>query len=396
MLGNLQSVSRSPSRSCLRYDPMASIRERKRKDGSVYWSVLYVLNSKQTSSSFNDLSEALRFQQLANRTSPGKALEVWATQASAADQFSVASWCTHYIDHLTGVNEATRGRYRQFVANDIAPSKIGSLPLTTLTNADVAKWLIGLTGAAKTAANKHGFLAGALNSAARARYISANPCDGNRLRRDEPTEMVFLTYAEFAILLAAVTKPWRPLVEFLAATGCRWGEASALRPSDINLAEGTVDVRRAWRYVSGDGYHLGPPKTKRSIRTIDVAADTLGKLDLSGEWVFTNSGQGRRGDTAPVRAHNFNPNVWTPALVRAREAGLAKKPRVHDLRHTNASWLIQAGVPLTVVQRHLGHESIQTTSDRYGHLDRESSRVVADVVGKALNPKMAGTTRKSA
>ena len=375
---------------------MASLRERERKDGSIYWSVLYVLNGKQSSSSFNDHSEALRFQELAHRTSPAKAVEVWATQAPAADEFTVASWCTHHIDHLTGVNEATRGRYRQYVANDIARSKIGSLPVTALTNADVAQWLNGLSGAAKTAANKHGFLAGALNSAVRAKHISANPCDGNRLRRDEPTEMVFLTHAEFAILLDAVTEPWRPLVEFLAATGCRWGEASALRPSDINLAEGTVDIRRAWRYVSGEGYHLGPPKTKRSIRTIDVAVDTLDKLDLSGEWVFTNSGRGRHGDTGPVRAHNFNPNVWAPAVVRSREAGLAKKPRVHDLRHTNASWLIQAGVPLTVVQRHLGHESIQTTSDRYGHLDRKSSRVVADVVGEALKPKIAGTKRKSA
>ncbi len=375
---------------------MASLRERERKDGSVYWSVLYVLNGRQTSSSFNDRSEALRFQELANRTSPARAVEVWASQASDTDEFTVASWCTHHIDHLTGVNEATRMRYRQYVANDIALSKIGSLPLTALTNADVAKWLNGLTGAAKTIANKHGFLAGALNSAVRARHISANPCDGNRLRRDEPTEMVFLTHAEFAILLDAVTEPWRPLVEFLAATGCRWGEASALRPGDINLAEGTVDIRRAWRYVSGEGYHLGPPKTKRSIRTVDVAADTLGKLDLSAEWVFTNSGRGRRGDTGPVRAHNFNPNVWAPALVRGRAAGLAKKPRVHDLRHTNASWLIQAGVPLTVVQRHLGHESIQTTSDRYGHLDRKSSRVVADVVGNALRSTKAGTKRKSA
>jgi hypothetical protein len=49
-----------------------------------------------------------------------------------------------------------------------------------------------LTGSAKTAANKHGFLAGALNAAVRARHISANPCDGNRLRRDETDEMVFL------------------------------------------------------------------------------------------------------------------------------------------------------------------------------------------------------------
>jgi integrase len=115
-----------------------------------------------------------------------------------------------------------------------------------------------------------------------------------------------------------------------------------------------------------------------------VAPVTLSKLDLSGDWVFTNSGRGRRGNTGPVRIHNFNPNVWRPAVVRAREAGLVKQPRLHDLRHTNASWLIQAGVPLPVIQRHLGHESIQTTVDRYGHVDRALSRVVADVVGRAL------------
>jgi integrase len=363
---------------------MASLRIRQRRDGSTYTSVLYVLNGKQTSSSFNDHAEAVRFQELANKTCPAKALEVWATTTPSADGFTVASWCTHHVDHLTGVNEATRIRYRRYIAKDIAPSKIGPLPLAALTNADTAQWLNSLTGSAKTAANKHGFAAGALNAAVRAGHISANPCDGNRLRRDEPAEMVFLTHEEFAILHDAVTEPWQPLVEFLVASGARWGEATALRPGDINLAEGTVDIRRAWRYVSGEGHELGPPKTRRSIRTMDVAPSVLAKLDLSGEWVFTNSGRGGRGDDGAVRGPNFNSNVWTPALVRAQAAGLPKKPRVHDLRHTNASWLIQAGVPLTVIQRHLGHESIQTTSDRYGHLDRRSSRVVADVVGMAL------------
>jgi integrase len=355
-----------------------------------------MLNGKQSSSSFNDHGEAVRFKDLANKTSPAKALEVWATQTPGADGFTVASWCTHHVDQLTGVNEATRSRYRRYIANDIAPSKIGPLPLAALTNADAAQWLNSLTGSAKTAANKHGFLAGALNAAVRARHISANPCDGNRLRRDEPGEMVFLSVEEFTILLASVTEPWQPLVEFLVASGCRWGEASALRPGDINLPEGTVDIRRAWRYVQGEGYQLGAPKTRRSVRTINVARSVLAKLDLTGEWVFTNSGRGRRGDDGPVRIHNFSPNVWVPALDRAKEKGLTKKPRVHDLRHTNASWLIQAGVPLTVIQRHLGHESIQTTSDRYGHLDRKSSRAVATVIGKALTPKKARPKRKNA
>ena len=56
----------------------------------------------------------------------------------------------------------------------------------------------------------------------------------------------------------------------------------------------------------------------------------------------------------------------------------------------------QGGVALPVIQRHLAHESIQTTSERYGHLDRKTSRVVADVVGNALKPRKADSKQKSA
>src|SRR4029077_14599120 len=100
--------------------------------------------------------------------------------------------------------------------------------------------------------------------------------------RDAPAEMVFLTHEEFARLYSCVSEHWQPLVEFLVASGARFGEATALKPGDINLTEGTVDIRRAWRYVSGEGHELGPPKTRRSIRTIDVADDTLAKLNLTG------------------------------------------------------------------------------------------------------------------
>ncbi|MFD6195709.1 tyrosine-type recombinase/integrase [Mycobacteriaceae bacterium NPDC060252] len=64
--------------------------------------------------------------------------------------------------------------------------------------------------------------------------------------------------------------------------------------------------------------------------------------------------------------------------------GFDPRPRIHDLRHTCASWLIQAGVPLPVIQQHLGHESIQTTVDVYGHLDLRSARAAAEAMGKAL------------
>jgi hypothetical protein len=81
---------------------MASIRVRQRKDGSTYTSVLYVLDGKQTSSSFNDHREAVRLQRLANRAGPAKAIEVWRIERPTEDGYTVASWCRHHVDHLTG------------------------------------------------------------------------------------------------------------------------------------------------------------------------------------------------------------------------------------------------------------------------------------------------------
>lgn len=52
----------------------------------------------------------------------------------------------------------------------------------------------------------------------------------------------------------------------------------------------------------------------------------------------------------------------------ANTAGFTKPPRIHDLRHTHTSWLIAGKVPPPVIQARLGHESITTTVDRYGHL----------------------------
>lgn len=61
-----------------------------------------------------------------------------------------------------------------------------------------------------------------------------------------------------------------------------------------------------------------------------------------------------------------------------------KRPRPHDLRHTCASWMIAAGVPLPVISQHLGHESITTTVHVYGHLDRTSGERAAAAIATML------------
>ncbi|MCK0174763.1 site-specific integrase [Mycolicibacterium sp. F2034L] len=373
---------------------MASLRYGTRKDGSAYTQVLYRHEGKQRSSSFDDHREALKFRDLVDQLGPDKAREIARlTNQATTPSRTVAEWVAHYIDHLTGIDPRTVQEYRGYLRADIGPA-LGVIPLAVLTRDDIARWVQAMSAegfSGKTIANKHALLSAALSSAVKAGHIDANPAAGARLPRTERLEMLFLTREQFALLHSSVTKPWRPFVEFLVASGARIGEATALKPGDVDRDTNTVRISRAWKR-GGGGYRVGPPKTAKSRRTINVPASVLDKLDYSGEWLFTTPGNGGRAGGGPVRAVNFRANVWAPAVERAwpskdadgKPIMPALRPRIHDLRHTCASWLIQAGVPLPVVQQHLGHESITTTVDVYGHLDRRSAQAAADAISAAL------------
>ena len=377
---------------------MASIRRRTRAGGSESWAVLYRLDGKQSSVSFEDFESADAFRKLADKFGPEKALASLRADPTL-NTITVTEWLQHYIEHLTGLKKSTLYDYNSYLRNDIGPA-LGALPLQSLTREDVARWVNSMAAkgsSGKTIANKHGFLSAALSAAVPA-HISFNPAAGQKLPDTVRQEIVALSPHEFARLLDAVPEYWRPLVEFLVASGARWGEATALRPADVNRADGTVRISRAWKRTyeaGGIGYEIGVPKTKRSIRTINVAKETLDKLDYSGECLFsTRAGR-------PVRGNGFHDRVWSPAVERvwpSRDADgnpipkekLPFRPRIHDLRHSCATWMVLAGVPLPVVQAHLGHESINTTISLYSHMDRKSGQAAADAIATALSGKNLG------
>jgi integrase len=255
------------------------------------------------------------------------------------------------------------------------------MPVSAVTEATIAKWVKQLGGSGKTISNKHGFLSGAFNAAVRAGVMTSNPCQGRRLPHTRVEETVFLTPPEFVLLRDHIDRElWKILATWLVTTGMRFSEATALTAADINAAAKTCRINMAWKYSGDYRPEIGPPKTKRSIRTVSLPPAALEAIDLNTPgFLFTN------GAGNPVRAQEFYNGGWKPARDRAMKAGLTKSPRVHDLRHTRASWMIAAGVPLPIIQQHLGHESIQTTIGVYGHLDRRSAQVAADAIGLALS-----------
>jgi integrase len=365
---------------------MASIRKRTRAGGTVAHAVLYELNGKQTSVTFDDQTTAEQFRDAVNSIGAERAMKAWdiaPTKKLAAPPTgpTVEEWLGRYIDSRTGVAKSTIYDYTSYVKHDIAPT-LGKIPLSILSSDDVVDWVQELSDrdlASKTIANRHGFLSAGLNAAVKAGLIAANPAAGTRLPRGEVAEMCFLTHDEYDILRGCFTEHWRPMLDFMVASGVRFGELSALRPADINRDRGTAFIGRAWkRTYDQAGYEVGATKTKKSVRTVSLAGHILDALDYSHEWLFTNTAGN------PVRAASFRNNVWYPAVTKANAAGMAKKPRIHDMRHTCASWMIAGGASLFAVQKHLGHESIKTTIDKYSHLDVKDAEAAAAIIGNVL------------
>jgi integrase len=385
---------------------MASIREVPRNDGTTAHTVLYRLDGRQRTLVFDDPKAAEVFRDTINVHGPKRAMEMHnidpePRRRNKVHVMTVAEWVRHHIDHLTGVEQTTIDKYDDYLKNDIEPH-LGHIPLKELSSDDLARWVKhmethggrkGTGHAPKTLANKYGFLSGALNAAVTRKpkpLIESNPAAGRKLSRaeapdsEDDEDIRILTHDEFDVLLDAVTDYWKLLIEFMVTTGLRWGEAAALEPKHVNLADGTIKIRQAWKYSRTNGYYLGPPKTKRSRRTVDVPTEMLDRLDLSDEFVFMNTTGG------PVRYHGFKRRVWDAAV---KKSGLDPRPTPHDLRHTYASWQLIGGTPITVVSRQLGHESIQVTVDIYGDVDRASAKVASEYMSRTLaarkqpNPK---------
>ena len=130
-------------------------------------------------------------------------------------------------------------------------------------------------------------------------------------------------------------------------------------------------------------HHLGHPKTPRSRRTVTIApalAEVLAsKVEgkQPDDFVFLS----RSG--LPVHNGDFYTHVWRK-LMKALAAEGIPPFRFHDLRHTHVAWLIAGGAPLPHIQARLGHESITTTIDTYGHLLPAGDELISGIIDLAL------------
>lgn len=376
------------------------------RDGTIRYRAQFRLNGKVTQKTFEQRRGAEEFDQLGKRIGYEAALKVAEARRDSVNVVTLAEWTARYLDPasglLTGIEPGTRAGYERAARLSFLPM-LGQYPIDSIQKVDVGRWVAwqeqqpslrrpGSKIAAKTVKNYHAILSSVMAAAVAEGLRPDNPAYRTRLSRGTKREGVFLTPDEFATILHFAPPKWERFLLFLAGSGCRWGEATALTWGDLNLTATppTVRVDKAWKKSATSSPILKHPKSSRARRTISLSADVVDALGTPGrstDLIFP----GQRGNH--LWYSSFREITWVPTIARAQDEELCaeeglepltKTPTLHDLRHSHASWLIAAGAPLPFIQARLGHESITTTINTYGHLQPEAHVQMAGLIGTTL------------
>ena len=230
--------------------------------------------------------------------------------------------------------------------------------------------------------------------------INENPCSRAEHPKAEEIDVRVLAEEEIPKLLDALSDAppqYSVITQLALLLGARRGEICALRWSDIDFEKGTLSIKRTVQSIPGEGIVFTSPKTKRSRRCIRIGADCLEllkeyrqhqiqeRLRIGSRWarkvtiengkVVDNDMLFTRWNEEPLDPETVS--TWFPRFLE--EHGL---PAVHfhSLRHTNASLLIAAHVPITTVSGRLGHAQTSTTLNFYASAIQSADAAAADAL----------------
>ena len=275
---------------------------------------------------------------------------------------------------------------------------LGKLPLRRVTTQRIDAYYASLTRerglSPASIRHVHAVLRGALGQAVRWGWISSNAAASAsppKLRRREITPPPM--HATRNLLEAADVHDvdFGAVLRVLVATGARRGEVCGLRWSDVDVAGGTVTIRRSVASVAG-GTVVKETKT-HAARRIAVDAETLDALErrrerarkLAEACALTFDPHGFVFTSEPDGSRPLHPDTITGGFQRlCQRAGLSGV-RLHDLRHLHATQLLAAGVPVRTVSGRLGHANAATTLNVYAHFLEASDRQAADVIAGLLD-----------
>lgn len=309
-----------------------------------------------------------------------------------ANKDSLGAYLDSWLSDDVKLNKApkTYEEYEAAVRLYIKPY-VGHVKLVKLNGAALQRWQGKLSRdghSDNTRLKAIRVLRNALNKAVKLLLIPSNPMAAVSKPKVHRKEVCPLEPEQcHALFEACKAHRLGDMIILAAMTGLRKGELLALDWSAVNLKEGVLVVRQSLEETNGKR-RLKVPKTAAGRRVVTlgkVAVEALERrrdkaahegLRTDKGIVFPNLGGGF------MFATNYRRNVW----VKIREtAGLPESFVFHDLRHTQASLMLAAGVDLKVIQKRLGHRDFATTANLYSHLLQGAQAEAAEKLDAMLD-----------
>ena len=286
------------------------------------------------------------------------------TQKADFDMKFEDFWKMYCADMETRLREHTMRTKKYIVELKILPY-FGNKRVNDITAADIRQWqneLIKMGYSPTYLKTINNQLSAIFNYAVRYYDLKSNPCaKAGSMGKSKAEEMDFWTGEEFRRFIDSVMNKRLSYMAFMTLywTGMRMGELLALNPKDVDLEKRTISITKSYQRL-GKKDVITPPKTPKSKRVITIpeflAADIKDYMDSLYELQENDR-------LFPITKYYLEHEMQRGI----KESGV-KRIRVHDLRHSHASMLIELGFsPLEIANR-LGHEKVETTLNTYAHL----------------------------
>ena len=243
----------------------------------------------------------------------------------------------------------------------------GSKPINEIKASDVRRWQAKLMSSPNNYSQTYlkkinTELNSIINYAKRFYDLNTNPCGkAGTIGKAKAEEMDYWTYDEYIAFREGVKDKSLSYIcfEILYWTGMREGELLALSPADIDLDNKTISINRTYQRIEGKDVFTSP-KTRKSKRKIPIPDFLCQELS---DYI-----QSRYMLDADERLFPITKSYLSHEMIRGCKNTGVKKIRIHDIRHSHASLLINQGCDALMLADRLGHEKVSTTLNTYSHL----------------------------
>jgi len=320
-----------------------------------YYKDMYGVNRQKKKEGFRTKSEAEAY------------VNEFKNKESGSVTMTFASLAEEYLKNCKVMLKPTTYYNKECMVKCKFLPFFGDMPLNEITKRHVRKWQVEMMDpengySATYLRNLHSQLNAIFNYAVDNYDLPKNPSrDAGAMGKKKSNRCKIWQKEDFEQFVEAVSDKEMSKVMFnvLFYSGIREGELLALTLKDFDFKNNRINVNKSYARLNGKDLIM-LPKTEKSIRKVYMPESVMNMVQEYSKTLF---------DYKPTqRLFPANKRWLLYEMKRGCEISGVEKIRIHDIRHSHASLLLQMGVTMLEISERLGHEDVKTTLETYTHL----------------------------